>query len=240
MNLISSNICKYLFLFIFFCYAPTSTHAQEISYAGTIDGKIPLHMFFDASGNKVRALYFYDRIGMPIVLEGGIGSGKFVISNDAEQFTGMIHDKNVTGTWNDKKRKRSLPFVLAPIDAGFAELSGRYKCKARRSGAGGSAEVPLSMEIKSGKVTRFDIESLLMPYAHSCNPDHSKLKQTVKGNRLLIESTADPDQRCPMSLRRAGAFILLQNEGGACLCGARASIPDVLLNTQNNTCTIAQ
>jgi len=231
---------KHLFLLTILYLFIARTNAQELSLAGAIDGKHTVHMFLDIKSNKAEALYFYDRIGMPIYLEGGIGTGKFAIGNAAEQFSGMIHDKSVTGTWMDKRKKFTLPFALKPAESSFASLSGNFKCEAVRRGVEDTASAALSMSVNSGQVTRFEIESVVMPAAHTCNPDHSKLKQSTKGNRIFFESTADAEQRCPMSLRRAGDYVLVKNEGGGCLCGARASIPDVLLNLKTGLCNIAQ
>lgn len=214
--------------------------AQELSLAGAIGSKHTVHMFLDIKENKAEALYFYDRIGMPIYLEGGIGTGKFVIGNAAEQFSGMIHDKSVTGTWMDKRKKQTLPFALKPTESSFASLSGNFKCEAVRRGVEDTAHATLRLSVSNGQITHFEFESVMMPAAHTCNPDHSKLKQSIRGNRLLFESTADVEQRCPISLRRAGGYVLIKNEGGGCLCGARASIPDMLLNLKTGTCNIAQ
>jgi hypothetical protein len=231
---------KYLFLLIFFSSHFGGAYAQELSLAGAIDSKHAIHMFLDIKGNKAEALYFYDRIGAPIWLDGGIGTGKFVIGNAAEQFSGMIHDKNVTGTWMDKRKKLTLPFGLKPVESGFASLSDSFKCEAVRRGVEATARATLRMNIGAGQITRFEIESVVMPAAHTCNPDHSKLKQSTQGSRIFFESTADAEQRCSMSLRRAGDYVLIKNEGDGCLCGARASIPDVLLNIKTGSCNIAQ
>jgi hypothetical protein len=231
---------KYLFLLIILLPSFSDSGAQELALAGVIDGKHAVHMFLDIKGNKAEAMYFYDRIGAPIWLDGGIGTGKFVIGNAAEQFSGMIHDKNVTGTWMDKRKKLTLPFALKPAESSFASLSGNFKCEAVRRGIEATARATLRMNIGAGQITRFEMESVVMPAAHTCSPDHSKIKQSTKGNRVFFDSAADDEQRCPMSLRRAGDYVLIKNEGGGCLCGARAAIPDVLLNLKTSACTIAQ
>jgi hypothetical protein len=232
---------KHLFLLYFLLVGfGNAARAQDHVLAGAIDGKHAVHMFLKVAGDKAEASYFYDRYGMPIYLEGKIASGKINAENSSEKFTGVFDGQVFTGAWTDKRRKHELPFALKLADTQIKELSGRFKCEASRSGAGGGARVPLSFEIKAGSITRFSIESLVTPQAHTCNPDHSKFRQSTKGNMLVIESSADTDQNCPMSLRRAGSYLLIKNEGGACLCGARASIPDILLDTRNSTCRIAQ
>ena len=133
------NKCKYLFLLVILYLLASRANAQELSLAGTIDGKHAVHMFLDIKNNKAEALYFYDRIGMPIYLEGGIGTGKFVIGNAAEQFSGMIHDKNVTGMWMDKRKQLTLPFALT--QAGFEASAGPTPAASRSASV---SEVPQS------------------------------------------------------------------------------------------------
>lgn len=232
---------NYLFLLIFSTWIfSASASAQEHVLAGAIDSRHAVHMFLNVAGDKAEVSYFYDRYGMPIYLAGNITAGKINVENASERFTGRFDGKFFTGTWTDKRRRHDLQFALQAADTQFRALSGTFKCEAKRAGVAGGAAVPVFLEIKAGNVTRFSIESIIMPHAHTCSPDHGKFRQSSKGNVIFIEGTADPDQRCPMSLRRAGPYLLLKNDSGGCLCGARASIPDVLLDTRNSACRIAQ
>ena len=231
------RVFKWFFLLIFFAL---SVHAQEYVFSGAIDSRHTLHVFLKISSGKAEATYFYDRIGLPIALEGTATAGNIVMENSGERFTGTFDGKFYTGTWTDKRRRHDLQFALQPAETSLREISGRYKCTASRSGAGGAIEVPLTLEMKAGTVTRLELQSRVMPQAHTCNPDYSKFRQAMRSDTLTITGTATPDTPCPMSLRRAGPFIHMANTGGACLCGARASIPDVLLDTRNNSCRVAQ
>lgn len=229
--------CRLLLLFVFL----TSTaQAQEYTLAGAIDSKHTLHLFLVLKGEKAEVVYFYDRIGMPIALEGSVAGGKIVVENSSERFAGGFDGKFFTGTWTDKRRRHDMPFALQPADTQLATMTGQFKCQAQRSSAQGSVEIPLALHMKAGMVSHFSIESRVMPHAHTCNPDHSKLRQTMRGGTLTLTGIADPSAPCAMNLRRAGPFIHIANTGGACLCGARASIPDVLLDTRNTTCRVAQ
>ena len=228
---------KYLVLFIWLC---AHAHAQEHVFAGAIDNKHALHMFLTTANGKAEATYFYDRFGLPIPLTGAQTANKLVIENDNERFSGVFDGKFYTGAWRDKRRQRETPFVLELAASDWKALTGQFRCTASRSGAGGGATAIVELRIKAGNVSAFSIESHVMPHTHTCNPDHSKLRQTARGNTLTLTGIADPDVPCPINLRRAGPYIHFANSGGGCLCGARATIPDVLLDMRNNTCRIAQ
>ena len=89
-------------------------------YKGTLNGNIPIHMNVVRIKDKIRASYYYDRYGRPIMLMNGSvdKDGAFHITEFSPTYakTGTIvaqfYGNEISGTWSDADSSQHFPIQL--------------------------------------------------------------------------------------------------------------------------------
>jgi hypothetical protein len=117
-----------------------SAGESDLSLAGSIDGRLRVHMTLRIDQGRVSGTYSYDKYGEPIAVRGTLAAdGSLVldeydaVGRPAAQFRGRLAAGNrLAGRWHKAGDARGLPFVLAPADASASGWAGTW----HRTGSG--------------------------------------------------------------------------------------------------------
>ncbi|RZK57301.1 MAG: hypothetical protein EOO87_03315 [Pedobacter sp.] len=129
-------IRSFYILLTFFCLVlPKKSIANYVgiapkttNYVGNINKNLMVVFSLTQSGNKIKGYYFYDKIGVNILLDGEVVNGTIVLLEISEQnkivaklMLKPAGDK-LTGNWQNLSNKKSLPVYLEKTDKPIPQL----------------------------------------------------------------------------------------------------------------------
>jgi hypothetical protein len=122
--------------------SPAARAEDGQEFAGTINGKLKVHMVLDKTKGEMNGSYYYEHIGKPIRIVGSRGVSDFYLNEFAPDghatalFKGaFVTDDWIEGFWSSvKEPKKKMPFTLQKVN-GLAvpaypledKFSGQYR-----------------------------------------------------------------------------------------------------------------
>jgi hypothetical protein len=98
----------------------TFDNERVLTFLGSIDNRLGIHLTLEKSEGSLRGTYSYDRIGTPIELRGAFDATNGVVLDEFDQsgasaarFTGKFVSKGIlAGTWKKANSGKELLFLL--------------------------------------------------------------------------------------------------------------------------------
>ncbi|RZL42018.1 MAG: hypothetical protein EOP00_23955 [Pedobacter sp.] len=108
--------------------ASSLADAKNKNYVGSINKKLNVVFSFTQNGNSLKGYYYYDKIGVNIVLKGELVGGVITLNEVNEQgktvarITLKQKSTGLYGTWQSLVEKRSYPIDLQATDKEIPQL----------------------------------------------------------------------------------------------------------------------